>query len=245
MDIYEYLSSRSIIISDEKFKDNAEVSVSDQIQLISDAHKRLLDGKEAIIPRIQSVIGREFEGYKVDIKKNKNYINKIINNKSTNYIEDYLIDEGSRIIKKAQETLSLLDLEIYFSIIKRSMKRYEICLGRVDESSLKRDKNEIIYIRSNKYIVYDLLESDCYNYIKKIKRRKKGYGINNIIDEFVNKSALDQGSIKYLRILSIYPNESMKILNKCRNGRIDITNEDVVSKFRNAKECDGIKLLIV
>ena len=174
---------------------------------------------------------------------NKNYINKIINNKSTNYIEDYLIDEGSRIIKKAQETLSLLDLEIYFSIIKRSMKRYEICLGRVDESSLKRDKNEIIYIRSNKYIVYDLLESDCYNYIKKIKRRKKGYGINNIIDEFVNKSALDQGSIKYLRILSIYPNESMKILNKCRNGRIDITNEDVVSKFRNAKECDGIKLL--
>lgn len=243
MDIYEYLSSRSIIISDEKFKDNAEVSVSDQIQLISDAHKRLLDGKEAIIPRIQSVIGREFEGYKVDIKKNKNYINKIINNKSTNYIEDYLIDEGSRIIKKAQETLSLLDLEIYFSIIKRSMKRYEICLGRVDESSLKRDKNEIIYIISNKYIVYDLLESDCYNYIKKIKRRKKGYGINNIIDEFVNKSALDQGSIKYLRILSIYPNESMKILNKCRNGRIDITNEDVVSKFRNAKECDGIKLL--
>ena len=243
MDIYEYLSSRSIIISDEKFKDNAEVSVSDQIQLISDAHKRLLDGKEDIIPRIQSVIGREFEGYKVDIKKNKNYINKIINNKSTNYIEDYLIDEGSRIIKKAQETLSLLDLEIYFSIIKRSMKRYEICLGRVDESSLKRDKNEIIYIRSNKYIVYDLLESDCYNYIKKIKRRKKGYGINNIIDEFVNKSALDQGSIKYLRILSIYPNESMKILNKCRNGRIDITNEDVVSKFRNAKECDGIKLL--
>lgn len=243
MDIYEYLSSRSIIISDEKFKDNAEVSVSDQIQLISDAHKRLLDGKEAIIPRIQSVIGREFEGYKVDIKKNKNYINKIINNKSTNYIEDYLIDEGSRIIKKAQETLSLLDLEIYFSIIKRSMKRYEICLGRVDESSLKRDKNEIIYIRSNKYIVYDLLESDCYNYIKKIKRRKKGYGINNIIDEFVNKSALDQGSIKYLTILSIYPNESMKILNKCRNGRIDITNEDVVSKFRNAKECDGIKLL--
>ena len=243
MDIYEYLSSRSIIISDEKFKDNAEVSVSDQIQLISDAHKRLLDGKEAIIPRIQSVIGREFEGYKVDIKKNKNYINKIINNKSTNYIEDYLIDEGSRIIKKAQETLSLLDLEIYFSIIKRSMKRYEICLGRVDESSLKRDKNEIIYIRSNKYIVYDLLESDCYNYIKKIKRRKKGYGINNIIYEFVNKSALDQGSIKYLRILSIYPNESMKILNRCRNGRIDITNEDVVSKFRNAKECDGIKLL--
>ena len=243
MDIYEYLSSRSIIISDERFKGNVEVSISDQIQLISDAHKRLLDGKEAIIPRIQSVIGREFEGYKVDIKKNKNYINKIINNKSTNYIEDYLIDEGSRIIKKAQETLSLLDLEIYFSIIKRSMKRYEICLGRVDESSLKRDKNEIIYIRSNKYIVYDLLESDCYNYIKKIKRRKKGYGINNIIDEFVNKSALDQGSIKYLRILSIYPNESMKILNKCRNGRIDITNEDVVSKFRNAKECDGIKLL--
>ena len=135
MDIYEYLSSKSIIISDERFKGNVEVSISEQIQLISDAHKRLLAGKEAIIPRIQSVIGKEFEAYQVDIKKNKNYISKITNNKCTSYIEDYLIDEGTSIIKNAEETLSLLDLEIYFSIIKRSMKRYEICLGRVDESN--------------------------------------------------------------------------------------------------------------
>ena len=92
------------------------------------------------------------------------------------------------------------------------------------------------------FITY-IVRKICYNYIKKIKRRKKGYDINNIINEFVNKSALDQGSIKYLRILSIYPNESMKILNRCRNGRIDITKEEVVSKLRNAKECDGIKLL--
>ena len=216
MDIYEYLSSKSIIISDERFKGNVEVSISEQIQLISDAHKRLLAGKEAIIPRIQSVIGKEFEAYKVDIKKNKNYISKITNNKGTSYIEDYLIDEGTSIIKNAEETLSLLDLEVYFSIIKRSMKRYEICLGRVDESNLKRDKNEI---------------------------RKRKYYINNIINEFANKSALDDDSVKYLRILSIYPNESMKVLNKCRNGKVDITNEDIVNKLKNAKECDDIKLL--
>ena len=243
MDIYEYLSSKSIIISDERFKGNVEVSISEQIQLISDAHKRLLAGKEAIIPRIQSVIGKDFEAYKVDIKKNKNYISKITNNKGTSYIEDYLIDEGTSIIKNAEETLSLLDLEIYFSIIKRSMKRYEICLGRVDESNLKRDKNEIIYISSSRYIAYDLLESDWYSYIKKIKRRKRNYNINNIINEFANKSALDDDSVKYLRILSIYPNESMKVLNKCRNGKVDITNEDIVNKLKNAKECDDIKLL--
>lgn len=243
MDIYEYLSSRSIIISDERFKESIEVSVSEQIQLISDAHKRLLGGREVIIPRIQSVIGREFEGYKVDIKKNKNYLNKLANNNSTSYLEDYIIDEGTDIIKRAEETLSLLDLEIYFSIIKRSMKRYEICLGRVDESNLKKDKNEIIYISSNKYIVYDLLESDCYNYIKKIKKRRKNCNINKIINEFVNKSALAEESIKYLRILSIYPNESMKVLNKCRSGRLDITKEVILSKFRIAKECDDIKLL--
>ena len=124
MDIYEYLSSKSIIISDERFKGNVEVSVSEQVQLISDAYKIILACKEAIIPRIQSVIGKEFEAYKVDIKKNKNYISKITNNKNTSYIEDYLIDEGTSIIKNAEEILSLLDLEIYFSIIKRSMKRY-------------------------------------------------------------------------------------------------------------------------
>ena len=67
--------------------------------------------------------------------------------------------------------------------------------------------------------------------------------INNIINEFANKSALDDDSVKYLRILSIYPNESMKVLNKCRNGKVDITNEDIVNKLKNAKECDDIKLL--
>ena len=98
------------------------------------------------------------------------------------------------------------------------------------------------------------MESDCYSYIKKIKRRKRNYNINNIINEFANKSALDDDSVKYLRILSIYPNESMKVLNKCRNGKVDITNEDIVNnylcsfyaengKLKNAKECDDIKLL--
>ncbi|MCQ2969520.1 MAG: hypothetical protein MJ191_05310 [Clostridium sp.] len=242
MDIYEYLSSRNIIISNEKFKDNDEVSISEQIELISDTHNRLLNGREVIIPRIQSVIGREFEGYKVDIKKNKSYISKIENNKDTSYSKDYLIDEGKNIIKRAEKTLNLLDLEIYFSIIKRSMRRYEICLGRVDESNLKRDKNEIIYITSNKYIVYNLLESDCYKYIKKIKRKKRNYDINNIINEFVNKSELYEESIEYLKILSTYPNESMKVLNKYRTGRFDAINEDIVNKFKNAKECDDIKL---
>ena len=87
------------------------------------------------------------------------------------------------------------------------------------------------------------MESDCYSYIKKIKRRKRNYNINNIINEFANKSALDDDSVKYLRILSIYPNESMKVLNKCRNRKVDISNEDIVNKLKNATECDDIKLL--
>ena len=87
------------------------------------------------------------------------------------------------------------------------------------------------------------METECYTYIKKIKRTNRNYNINNIINEFANKSALDDDSVKYLRILSIYPNESMKVLNKCRNGKVDITNEDIVNKLKNAKECDDIKLL--
>ena len=86
MDIYEYLSSKSIIISDERFKGNVEVSISEQIQLISDAHKRLLAGKEAIIPRIQSVIGKDFEAYKVDIT-NEDIVNKLKNAKECDDIK--------------------------------------------------------------------------------------------------------------------------------------------------------------
>ena len=242
MDIYEYLSSRNIIVNDEKFKDIAEVkNIYAQIQLIADAHSKLLEGRESIIPRIDSTIGREIENYKVDIKKNKKFINKIENNKNISENEWYLINEGKKIVRKAEETLNLLDLDMYYKIIKRSMKRYEICLGRVDENSLRVDKNEIIYLKTTKYISYNLVESDCYSYIKKLKRRKKECNIDLVIKDFVNKSQLDEDSIRYLKILSIYPNESMKLLDRYRNEKLDIKDENIIKKINYAEEIDDIK----
>lgn len=244
MDIYEYLSGKNIIVNDEKFRvNNGSYIINDQIQLIADTHNKLLGGKEVIIPRIQSVIGKELEGYKVEIKKSKSYLSKIESSKNISDFEAYLVNEARSIIKDAENIISLLDSEIYFKIIKRSMRRYEICLGRVDEGNLKRDKNEIIYIKTHKYIAYNLLENDCYNYIKKLKKRKQKYNIENVIIDFVNKSSLDEDSIKYLNILASYPIESMKLLSKYRNKELAYTEESIERKLKEAKESDGIELL--
>lgn len=243
MDIYEYLSNRNIIVNDEKFREkSASNNISEQVQLITDVHSKLLGGKEVVIPRIQSVIGKEIASYKVEVRKNKNYLNKIEMEKNISDFQAYLLSESKKIIEEAESVINMLDSDIYFKLIKRSMKRYEICLGRVDEGNLKKDKNDIIYIRTSKYIAYNLLEHDCYNYIKKLKKKKSKNNIENIIIDFVNKSSLGEESIRYLNILASYPIESMKLLSKYRSNELNTTNEGIEKKLEIAKEIDRIEL---
>ena len=80
-----------------------------------------------------------------------------------------------------------------------------------------------------------------YSYIKKLKRRKKECNIDLVIKDFVNKSQLDEDSIKYLKILSIYQNESMKLLDRYRNEKLDIKDENIIKKINYAEEIDDIK----
>ena len=243
MDIISYLNSKDILIDKNKFENiQYEINIDKQIQLICNIQKELIGETETIIPRIQSEIGKEIDYYKVEIKKNKNYLKTIKDSilDSDKIIKDY----GTAIVNEAEEISSSLDIETYYHLIRRSMKRRELCLGRVDEGNLIKSQDGNIYIRTSKYISYNLFENDFYNYVKKLRKRIAIENIENIIKTFVNESKLDEKSFVYLDVLVRYPFEEMKLLSKCRENKLKSVNEEeLMNAFKKVKEIDKNGLL--
>ena len=127
-----------------------------------------------MIPRIESSIGKEVESFIVQTKKALRMIRSFEDKYNKNDFDLFIIEEGNKILNRANESLNALDEDEYLKIIIRSMNNYDICLGRVDEGSLKKD-GLTISIRTTRYISYNMVEHDCYNYIKRLKQLSNKY----------------------------------------------------------------------
>ena len=246
MDIIEFLNGNGIIVGEENFPKGSKKKymwdIDYQIALMVEIQKIMMGKKSYIIPRIESSIGHEIESFIVQTKK----ISKMIKLYEEKYYKDdfdyFIIEEGNKILARANRTINALDEDMYLKLILRSMNNYEICLGKVDEGNLKKD-GMIICIRSTRYISYNMLEHDCYNYIKRLK--KKGYSGNvmEIVNDFSQKSGLGNESIDYIRVLVNYPIEAIKILSKIKYDRSRFTNDEWVKEINMSQRIDGIELL--
>lgn len=247
MDITDYLINKGIMVGKEFFSKNIEdkkaINIDKQLELIVFTQNLLMKQKETIIPRIDSSIGKDIENFKVQIKRNTRAINLLKENRNKCELDFFIAEEGAKIIKRANDTLEALDNELYLRLIKRSMKNYEICLGKVDEGNLKIDDCGVIKIRTIKYISYNLVESDCYSYIKRLKKREWKENINDLIKKFIHLSALSYDSENYIRILSSYPLEQMKVLSKYRVEGIMKSDEEWIRELNLANKKDGNELL--
>ena len=122
------------------------------------------------------------------------------------------------------------------------MNDYDICLGRVDEGNLKKE-GLTICIRTTRYISYNMIEHDCYNYIKRLKKRGYEGDIIKLINDFAYKSDLNKDSIDYITVLSNYPLESIKTLLKLKEDRDRFSDEEWIKEICIAQKIDGIELL--
>ena len=154
----------------------------------------------------------------------------------------FIIEEGNKILNRANKSLNALDDDEYLKIIIRSMNNYDICLGRVDEGSLKKD-GLTISIRTTRYISYNMVENDCYNYIKRLKKRGYKGDITKLINDFAYKSNLNRDSIDYMTVLSNYPIESIKTLLKFKEDRERFSDEEWIKEIGIAQKIDGTELL--
>lgn len=245
--LYSYFTSKDIKIVNYSFESIRRISLEDikmQIRNIVMFQKEFKGYKDNILPRIGSTIGKELEGYKVQVK-NLELDLEVINEKlDKNIVDIFLLEEGEKLLSKAR--LSILDVESsnYIKLIRRSMMNYEVCLGSVTEENLRKGEDFRLEIGTIKYLNYNLFEQDMYSYLKYIKRKNCNVDIEYLIEYFVEESLLDEDSIEYLRGLVSYPFESLKLWDKYRRSKKKLTEQEYIDGFYKAKKIDSNDLIV-
>ena len=212
MDILDFLNGNGIIVGEENFpkKDKKKYiwDTESQISLIIEVQRILRGKKINMIPRIESSIGREMESFIVQAKRISRMIKYFEEKYNKSDFDLFIVEEGNKILNRANKSLNALNEDEYLKIIMRSMNNYDICLGRVDEGNLKKE-GLAIKIRTTRYISYNMIEQDCYNYIKRLKKR--GY------KEDINKLVNNYNMFKFVKLIDI--NDGYDIFNAyCSKG---------------------------
>lgn len=226
--IKNYLNKKGITIIGHYFQYDKNITYKDiisQINLIIDFHKILVGCNFTGLSGIRSIIGKEIEDYKVQVKKLERNYNQIVHKSYSNKVERLILVNGKAMLKKAEIALKYIYEHDYFSVIKRSMNREEVCLEKVQPNNLKRN-GEKIEVGLIKNMAYNLVEEDLYNYIKKLQKAEINIDEEDIIKAFIYESHLSFNSFDYLRGLCSYPRDFLKTWTKY----VELKDEAVIKK---------------
>lgn len=239
--IKEYLSKKGITIIGQCFHHDKNITHKDiisQINLMVEFHKILVGCRFNGLSGIKSTIGKEIEDYKVQIKKFEIHYDQMINQACSNDIDRLILANGKTMLKKAKDAVNYIYEHDYFGVIKRSMNREELCLGKVQSNNLRRNEDKI-EIGIIKDMTYNLVEEDLYNYIKKLQRAEINIEEDELIKAFIYESHLSFNSFDYLRGICSYPRDFLKAWMKY----MEIKNERNTSKL-NRKNKTSEELLL-
>ena len=233
----------TLVVKGDYFKSTRHIDNSEifnQIKLISELDQILTDYSKIAYTRINSTIGKRVENYKVELRKLKVDLEYRQSKIDINEVDNFLITNGQHIINQGYESLKKLDDIDYIGIIRRSMDKEEICLGRTDESNLK--KSSVIEVGKIKNVSYNLIEEDAYSYLKKIQRRDRSLNLENYIEEFIKINKLNKDSSAYINILLNIPSDTMKQWMRYKEGKRKYTLDDQLKIFVRTLEYEKINL---
>lgn len=228
MKLRDYLLENGVIVTDRAFRSAKEYKDEDilkQIILIRNLHNILMRYSIYETTRINSTIGKQIESIKVELKKCRMNLNEIYCKNEKNTMDKFLLSHGDLVLKSAQNAIISLKEIDYIGIIKRSMKKNEICLGRVDEGNLRA--YEGIEIGSIKDISYNLVEDDIYNYLRKVRRKSpRKNNLKMHISKYIDDVFLGENSREYLLILLSIPLDTIKNWRKYRLNKRQLSTKD-------------------
>lgn len=239
--IKEYLSKKGITIIGQCFHHDKNITHKDiisQINLMVEFHKILVGCRFSGLSGIRSTIGKEIEDYKVQIKKLEKHYDHMVNKDCSNDLDRFILANGKTMLIKAKESVNYIYEHDYFSVIKRSMNREELCLEKVQPNNLRRNEDKI-EIGIIKDMTYNLVEEDLYNYIKKLQRSDVNIQEEDLIKVFIYESHLSFSSFDYLRGICSYPRDFLKVWIKY----MEIKDERNTSKL-NKKNKTNEELLL-
>ena len=242
LSITEYLLENDIIVTNKMYsisKSRKNEDIIMQMKLGNAVHNILMGYTMNNNTRINSTIGKKIEGVKVDIKRCKFDLEVIYNKNEKNKIDNFLLNKGEQIIKKAEEGIKYLKDINLLSLIERSMKRNEITLGRIDEENLRAREN--IEIASIKGLSYNLLEEDIYNYLRRVRKSGNNFNYSDYIYDYLNISNLNFDSKCYIDILLFIPFDTIKYWKRYKNNKVIDSNKYIEKILKSYnREVGGI-----
>lgn len=225
--IDEILNKKGITIIGHYFRYDKNITHKDiisQINLIVELHKALVRCNFSGLSGIKSTIGKEFESYKVQIKRLERHYDNVVKKPCPNDVDKLILGNGKIMLNKAKDSVNYIYEHDYLEVIRRSMNREELCLGKVHANNLRRNKDRIEIGVIND-MTYNLVEEDVYSYIKKLQRLGFNIDVDELIKLFVHASHLSFNSFEYLRGLFSYPRDFFKLWEKYINIRRKSINE--------------------
>ncbi|MDO5517613.1 MAG: spore coat protein [Clostridium sp.] len=218
-------------------------SCENQIKLMVRIHKILIGCSFGKLERFQSTIGKDIEGYNVQLKRlQKNYDN-LFDKTYKNEVDKILLSEGKRMLQKGKEAVEYIYEHGYLGVIERSMNREEICIGRADEGNLRLNGDKI-EIGVDKGMVYDLVEEDLYRYIKRLQKKDAHINEEELIKIFVHSSHLSFNSICYLRGLCTYPRDFLRIWDKYIENKKNKSPEEYLVNLNRSMKYENISFIL-
>lgn len=230
----EYLKSRGIVILKDKergaIKKLHEGEIYFQLNLISKIHIVLREYPSNFIPSIPSKIGEDYEVLKVIQKRVARYL-------KAGYFPGNIEERAEEVLSLSNLATNKIENSNYLGIFKRAMDSKEITLGYCDERYLNYNKGIVLF--GLRGIAYNFVESDYGKYLLKVKRRGKIINYNEAIEFLLTQESLDDNSRKYLKGYISFPLETMKILQKYKEGKKQWNEETFYYKFMKAYEFDN------
>lgn len=244
----EYLSSKDIVILDAAKESKTlalssidEEKVREQLFNICEFHKKVIGYKGYMGKRLDNKTGSTVEQYKINIKRLRRYLKNIRINTASSNFERVLLKRGNEYIQRAEAAVTEIYNSGYLSILERSMKRNEICIGNTDLTNLR--KGEKLEISSLDKCAYNNVEMDCFYLLSKLKRRGLKLDFKGLISSFCEYEGLEENSSIFILALLSYPYAFMKCCNRYRERAKEWSEEEYEKNLERALNKDGDNLL--
>jgi hypothetical protein len=223
-------------------EDIDEKKIEEQLFNISEFHKKIMGYKGYMGKRLDNKTGSVVEQYKVHIKRLKRYLKNIRLNSANSDFERLLLKEGFENLQRAEMCISEIFNSGYMSIIERSMKRIEICLGLTDFNDVRKNADKIELLSLNK-CCYNNVEMDCFYLLNKYRRKGIKLDYKGLASKFCEYEGLEENSCKYILALLSYPYGFMKCCNRYREKTKEWSEEEYKESLLKEIVKDGEMLV--
>lgn len=229
----KYLAQNDIYVMDNNFYFNKDEYTLEEIKkhiiIINAIHKILMKFYSYENIGVKSTIGKNIEKLKLDIKRLRR---SIINIEIKNSMDEFIFLNGNSILNQAEDAISRLKKINYIDLIRRAMKKNEICLGKVDETNIRvMDRIEIGTINE---ISYNLVEDDICNYIRKLKKSSYEDNFNEVVDWYIKVAKLNNTSKDYINTMLLIPIDSIKVWKKYLKNKKNYESSYYLKKISNS-----------